>query len=488
MRILLINPKIKGYTRSITAPLGLLSIASSLQAEGHKVEIYDRTVEKEKAETVFESFAPDIVGISLVSIKSISDMKSIAASCKTYGLFTVVGGPLASELPADVLDCGNVDAVSIGEGERTWSEIAALRQKGESDLSLVKGIAYKAGDEIILTPQREFIDLGELPPLDWSLIDVEKYFQRSYGCNRMLYLYSAKGCPNDCTFCYNKDFHRCTYRKRPIEHVTAEIRYLVENHGLDGVYFADELWCRNRAEMKETCDALKALDLPFVWGCQTRVGFFTREDFDYMYDCGCRWVFFGIESGSKAVLERMHKHIPYDKIIPTVNSCSESGIATIVSFIVGFPDETVDDLKETVRLIEQLRTPLVNLNYYIIVPGSDMYKELIEKGRYIKPTFEQIEREDQLEIIEHNFSFIPENDMRFVRAHYMWRSFTAGNVTKDKSGSSFTLKVIIDALKGLTGNGFVAFVASAVYSAATFIRIFVNSHAHPGIKKKYGIK
>jgi len=101
----------------------------------------------------------------------------------------------------------------------------------------------------------------------FSVIDVPKYFQSSYGCKKMLYLYSAKGCPFSCVFCYNKDFHRCVYRKRPIDALLREISFLVKEYGMDGVYFADELWCKNVREMHEMCDALKSLQLDFVWGC-----------------------------------------------------------------------------------------------------------------------------------------------------------------------------------------------------------------------------
>ena len=76
MRIILINPATVGYSRSVTTPLGLLSIASCLQAKGHKVRLYDRTVEKAKLENVFRDFSPELVGVSLVSFKSVTSARS----------------------------------------------------------------------------------------------------------------------------------------------------------------------------------------------------------------------------------------------------------------------------------------------------------------------------------------------------------------------------------------------------------------------------
>ncbi|MBQ4626420.1 MAG: B12-binding domain-containing radical SAM protein, partial [Clostridia bacterium] len=318
MRILLINPATVGYSRSVTTPLGLLSIASSLQSKGHKVRLYDRPVEKVKAEKVFDEFRPELVGVSLVSFKSVYDALEMSEYAKKLSLPVVWGGPLASEIPETVLKKGCIDLVSIGEGEATWIELAEKFLNGERNFESVAGIAFRNEEgKTVITEARNFVDLGELPPIDWSLVDVPKYFQSSYECEKMLYLYCAKGCPHSCTFCYNKDFHRCTYRKRPLEHVLDEIGYLVKNHGMDGVYFADEMWGRNRSEMRMICDSLRSLDLEFVWGCQTRIGVFTEEDFKYMYDSGCRWVYFGVESGSENMLQKMNKRIPYDKIEET---------------------------------------------------------------------------------------------------------------------------------------------------------------------------
>lgn len=489
MRILLINPATVGYSRSVTAPLGLLSIASTLQAKGHTVRLYDRTVEKEKAESVFEKFKPQLVGVSLVSFKSVYDALEMSQYAKKHSLPVVWGGPLASEIPGTVLKKDCVDLVSIGEGEATWLELAELFEKGETDFLSVAGIALRnEKGETVLTPARDFVELSELAPIDWSLVDVPKYFQSSYECKRMLYLYCAKGCPHNCAFCYNKDFHRCTYRKRPLGHVLDEIRYLVENYDMDGVYFADEMWGRNRTEMRMICDSLRSLNLKFVWGCQTRIGVFSEEDFRYMYDSGCRWVFFGVESGSERMLQKMNKRIPYDKIEETFCNCRKAGIIAIGSFIVGFPDETVEDVAETVRLIERIETPLVNLNYFALVPGSDIYYRLIEEGKYHEITdLSEVADIRPIERNEYRFTDVPEIDLKVIRSWYMWRSFSAKSLSQDTENFSFAKKVITDALKQLKRSKLKDFIISMLLSGTEFLSIVYYSHFYPSVMKKYGM-
>lgn len=489
MNILFINPATTKYTRSISVPLGLLSIASYLESEGHAVCIYDRTVSKRELSVVLSDFRPDVAGISLVSYKSIDDMLSLAKALRQGKIPVIVGGPLASVLTDLVLDYDFIDAVSLGEGEATWLEIAEGYDGTAQSLEKIAGLAFRGKEgKTVYTPCRPFIDLALLPPLNWTLIDVPRYFQSSYGCKKMIYLYCAKGCPFSCTFCYNKDFHKSTYRKKPLEVLLGEIRFLVEHYGMDGVYFADEMWCTSRDEMHTVCDALKSLGLDFVWGCQTRVGVFDEDDFRYMYNSGCRWIFFGIESGSHRVLESINKRIDYDNIEPTFAGCKKAGLACIGSFIAGFPGETCEDLKMTVELIKRLDTSLINMNYLALIPGSQIYKSLVESGEYKEvKTLEQFGRKNPLDKMEYNYSQIPDIDIKVVRAYFMWKSFTATDIPGTEK-YSFAKKVITDALKSVKTGDFISFVISTAIAGIEFLKVFFYSHFFPSVKKKYNIK
>ena len=489
MNILFINPSTSGYTRSVSAPLGLLSIATFLKSKGYSVRIYDRTVDKTKPETIITEFPPDAVGISLVSYKSIDDTLSLAEKLREKGIPVIIGGPLASVQVKQTLSHDCFDAVSLGEGEMTWLDIAKYYEGKIASLIEIPGLAYKnKNGEIIYTQDRPFVDLSELPVLDWTLLDVPKYFQSSYGCKKMLYLYSAKGCPFSCTFCYNKDFHKCRYRKKPLEVLLEEIKFLVTNHGMDGVYFADEMWCRNSDEMHEICDSLRNLNLDFVWGCQTRIGIFDEEDFRYMHNSGCRWIFFGIESGSEKILRQINKKIDYDRIVSTFSDCRKAEIACIGSFITAFPDETEEDLADTVRLIQKLETSLININNLALIPGSDIYKSLTECGKHKEAdTLREFGKQKHMERLEYNYSLIPDIDINVIKAYFMWRSFTANDVPGTEK-HDFTKKVITDALKSIKTGDFLSFIISTYIAGIEFLKTAYYSHCYPKILKKYGLK
>ena len=241
--------------------------------------------------------------------------------------------------------------------------------------------------------------------------------------------------------------------------------------------------------MHETCDSLKSLGLPFVWGGQTRIGLFNEKDFAYMYDAGCRWIFFGVESGSPLILEKMNKRISYGKIRQTFADCKRAGIVAIGSFIIGFPGETEGDVRQTVSLIEQLDTSLINLNYFVVVPGSDVYQQLVTDGKYPAVTdLEMLASGDPMQRVEYNFSEVPALDMKVIHSRYMWRSFASNNITVDGKKSSFTKKVVVDALRSVKSGNLLFFPFAAWNAGIEFLRIWFYAHAYPGILKKYGAK
>ncbi len=89
MRILLINPRTDMSNRAITLPLGLLSIASYLSANGHSVRLFDRAVETQSLAEIARGFMPELVGVSLVSYKSLEDALLVSEYFKKLGLTVV---------------------------------------------------------------------------------------------------------------------------------------------------------------------------------------------------------------------------------------------------------------------------------------------------------------------------------------------------------------------------------------------------------------
>ena len=488
MKVLLINPSVGYYTRALSNPLGLLSIGTYLKQHGHNVKIYDRCVDKTKIDTLLKEFNPDIIGVSVMSSRGLKDAISISKKAKQYNKKVVWGGQLPSMQTDLVLNSAYVDIVSFGEGEETWKELLECIESGRA-YDNVKGLVYKRGSEIKYNSCREFSDLKDMPVSDWSLLDVPKYMQTYLGCSRMMYIYSSKGCPCRCAFCSNVNFHKSTHRKRPNEYVIKEIKYLVDNYGLDGVFFSDELWCIKKSDMEDFCERVHENGLDFHWGVQLRIGMFDENDFKKMYDAGCRWIFFGVESGSDDMLKQIHKNINKDAIKPTMDALRKIGITSICSFIIGFPDETVEQLRDTVALIDNIGANLTPIYHFTPLPGTELYDQMVSANRYKSAkTLEELSKIVATESIGKNLSAVPSRDLRVIRSWYHWKGFTNKNAFSAGKSFEFAKQTILSGLHAISLKGPINFFVNGFSALYEFIYVLWYSHAYPEIIKKYNLK
>ncbi len=488
MRVLLINPSVGYYTRALSNPLGLLSIGTYLKQNGHNVKIYDRCVDKTDIDTILCDFKPQIVGVSVMSSRGLKDAIKISKLIKKSGCTVVWGGQLPSMQTQLVLKSDCVDIVSFGEGEETWKELLVCLENDE-DYRQIKGIAYREEGNIIINSCREFSDLNDMPASDWSLLDVPKYMQTYLGCNKMMYIYSSKGCPCRCAFCSNVNFHKSTHRKRPNEYVIEEIKYLVENYGLDGVFFSDELWCVKKSDMVDFCNRVKESGLKFHWGVQLRIGMFDENDYRMMYESGCRWIFFGVESGSDEMLKSIHKNIDKQAIKPTIDALREIGITSICSFIIGFPDETVEQLRETVELIENVNSNLTPIYHFTPLPGTELYDKIISQNRYKEAkNLEELSRVVATESVGKNLSSVPTRDLRVIRSWYHWKGFTNKNAYTSGKSFEFAKQVILSGLHSISLKGPIHFFVDGFTALYEFLYVLWYSHMYPAVLKKYGMK
>ncbi len=484
MKAVFVYPKIENIFMSSNAPLGIMSIASYLNANGHEAIIYDRFVSKKSIADVLNEFKPDIVGISVIALSYLNDAMKVAEAVKAEHIPVVFGGIVSSSLPKEILDGGYADYVSINEGEYTWLEMA---NAFDANLPFddIKGLAYIKNSEYCRTEDRELIDLSTLPDLDWSLVETEKYFQINYGCKRMLVTYTSKGCPNRCSYCYNPVFNRSKNRKRPLQQVINEMKMLVEKYGADGFDFTDDSLFITRNEMIEFCEAIKASGLDIRFSHYLSIGILnTPEDFKILYDAGCRTIFFGIESGSEKTLKALNKKLKPDLVKSNIDCCIQANIVPIPAFLLGVPGEDEEDLRATIALAKSLNGASVVYNFYTPLPSSRLYDELIADGRLEKLTdLRDFAKIKVFEGFYKNLSAVPTSDLLTIRRFIRLRTMTS-NVGGTKNGQ--LTKIITSNLRSWSSRGVIGFFRSA-FNAAMTILDALTLFLHPKIRKKYDL-
>jgi len=490
VRILIFHPSTNYFIKAPSVPLGALSIATFLKDRGHTVKISDRCIKKENIKKLIKMFKPDLVGLSIMSARGIEDAKYISETTKKLNIPVIWGGHYPTFIFEDALNSGVVDAVVLNEGEYTITELINELEKKTpvNRMDSIDGLAFLRNGEIIVTKPRAFADLADLPVIDYSLVDVPKYFQTWFGCKKMLYLYGSKGCPFTCTFCYNHAYNNSTYRKRPNDDLFAEFDYLVKEHGMDGIYFTDDVFCPKKEDLRNFCSIMKQKNYNLTWGCQARIGQFDSEDFRLLHDSGCRWVFFGIETGSEEMQHKVKKNLDFSKMEDTFRVTKDLGIITISSLIIGFPDETEEQLRDTVNLTKRIKADLYPVNLYTPNIEQELCQELIQKGRFNPPkTLDEHAKLNQTNDYYKSFSTIPKRELMVIRSYFHWISFTRKDTGASSKSFEFAGKAINDAVINIFRFGIISFVFTSVNSTRTFINVVWNVFAHPKIRKKYGL-
>lgn len=485
MKVLLIMPVNCDVIHSESLPLGILSIASYLEQHGVETRICDFAIKRQSLNKVLDSFHPDIVGISVASIKAIDGTLDISRKLRKRKIPIVWGGPFCDgTVTQHIFDTGLVDILSFREGEETWLELVRTLENN-GPLSSVKGIAYLDEGKIVKTEERSFLAPEKLPRINFDYIDVPLYFQHLYGCKRLLYLYWSKGCPGQCTFCYNHTSHSHLRRKRPLTVFFDEVKELVEQYDMDGFYMADELAFASDRELNEFCDNLDGLGVSVKFGFQTRIGLLSREAIKRAYRSGCRWIDFGVESGNRDILCKFKKNIPYDKIEETFDACDEAKIISIANFIIGFPDETREQLQDTIDLAKRIHSTQNTFVQYIAGP---MLEDGLEPQRFHNPypKFKKISDYQKNDFFKNGYSLsaVPKKDLRVIQSHFLWDAIFKKDYFENIDYYLF-FKSIENFFHRLWTLRFPFAVKAVCEITGDFIRFFIEEHFYPEIHKKY---
>lgn len=482
MRVLLINTLPDFVKQRVTVPLGLLSIATYLSKNGHTVKVFDRTVRSVGLQKHLRTFRPDIVGLSVISSKSYSDARKISIVIKKRGIPVVVGGIAPSLNPEVMLGSAVADYVVIGEGEIT---LLALLEALTANKPLrgIEGLAFRENGEVVVNKERKPADLADLPVTDFRFVNPRDYFVSSSGGNltrdKMLHVYSSKGCVYRCAYCYNTCFENNGWRARPPEYFLREIKCLIEDYGADSIFFADDLMIPSREYADYICGKIKESGMAFLWGCDVRADMCTKEMLDTMYDAGCRWLFVGIESGSERMQRMINKKKNLRKAKETIDYCKEIGIATTTSFMIGLPDETEDDLRDTVRFAQKLNSDIKVLFYFGPVPKSELHNRLAESGR-LKPakSFRDWSRLKFFDTIGPNYTKVTDKELKVINSVCFMSMVQIGYNPKMFFRQAwyilkrFSLKSVLLEFK----------------LACELLSMIWYASAYPGIRSKYGFE
>lgn len=489
MKILFIQPKAGFFVRGTTYPVcrSMMVTASYMKKLGHEVQVFDRCIDYRIFSDVINDFLPEISMIYVPPTASLDDAKKISEYCRNKGSLVIWGEVVASSVSESVVEKAIADFVITGETEEKLRLFTEEYSSGNRNFEQIPGLTYIKDGKIISSENRNNVNLDILPEIDWELIDVNKCFRAFPGCRKMLYLYTSRGCPHRCGFCYNTMFYNSQHRKRDISHVLNEIKNLEEKYGLDGVNFSDELLILTEDEIQQIYDFRKKNNLSFIWGGEVRADTYKNSEIlKKMYDAGCRWVLIGIETGSEVTRKSINKPMSHETIRSFIDKCTQAEISVYGSFIIGFPDETSDRLRETTQFALSLDLDAFLFNFFVVIPKTPLGNKLVAEGRLnIDSMFNSATASRKLQTLSDNYSEISSKELLIVKSYFDWLTFTRNK--KDSGFKNPFMKKALDTLKHFA-DGNINDIINNLYNAVkTFFTVLYYSHAYPAINKKYGL-
>lgn len=380
-KILLINPVLIENQLPRIISFGIAYIAQQLISCGYDVEILDIDANRYPKEEVLrriESSTCDIVGIgSLVTAYRylswlIPEIRRLKPNVKI-----ILGGGIATAIPARCIERFGVDYVVIGEGEITIIDLLKTLNQGGNILE-VDGIAFKDNSGLKFTRPRELMpSLENVPHVNVEFFPIKKLLKNN---NNDFQVHVQRGCPNSCTFCFN--CFRVVSNKvryRPVENVIDEIESVRYRLPIKYFYLSGECVVMNKKWILTFCRELVERRMDIKYRVTSRLDTLDEERLEWLKKSGCQILSFGLESGSPDILKIMKKNIDLEKA-KKILKLAERYIPTIeVSIMYGYSGENERTIRETTDYCKELGI-LPTFFFATAYPGTKLWEMAVEGG------------------------------------------------------------------------------------------------------------
>jgi anaerobic magnesium-protoporphyrin IX monomethyl ester cyclase len=383
MRVLLLSTP-HPLEESPLPPLSLSYLASVLIREGIEVRIVDFLVTRyhpRKLRRELEEYRPQLVGATCVTL-NYPIARRMLKVCKDFDphIFTVIGGPhVTFALEETLLQSPWIDAIVIGEGERTLIELARAVEEGK-DIHHVRGIAFADGGAVVRTsPQARIEDLDQLPLPARELLPMARYRALGTTCT----VITSRGCPYSCIFCSGHRMFGPKVRFRSPGLVVDEIEKLQRDFGLAKINIVDDTFTLNHHHTRAVCEEMLRRNLTIKWSAFARVDRISEDITQLMKRAGCEWVLFGVESGNEEILKTIRKGITLDEVQRGVKIAAEAGINVFNSFILGLPGESPDTAHRSLAFGDELYQKYgAKYGFHMLapLPGTELYEKAKDYG------------------------------------------------------------------------------------------------------------
>lgn len=377
--------KIAGHETELIFDPGIGDVEYKFEFLGKSFDITKKMISKLK------SYSPDLIAFSSLTNLYPWVSKMSALIKKEMDIPIIVGGLHPTILPEHVIANPNIDMICIGEGEEAILELVDSMQNKKLDYS-IKNIWFKKNGDIIKNPTRPLIqNLDSLPFPDKDIF-------RRYGCfSERLYVMTGRGCPYQCTYCFNSYYRQLLnrdghpyVRRRSVENVIQELNFFKSKYKIKEIFFYDDIFTTNNNWIEKFCLIYKKeIHLPFKILVHPHT--VRKNMMRLLADAGCIYVDMGIESGSEEIRCKLLKRNEKDHdIINAAKILKDVGIKFCTLNIVGFPGETCEQMWQTYELNRKISPNGTIVTIFYPFPKTELADLCIREGFITQDVYKKI--------------------------------------------------------------------------------------------------
>lgn len=333
----------------------------------------------------------DFCGISAIFSPTYGYLGIISQMVKEMFPQAVVmaGGGVPSNLMAQVFkDAPCIDIISYGEGEIAIAGFVTAEDELyylENSCSLMTREKLEQGFQFSF----EFIeDLDQIPPLDFSLIEFEKYSSHAHPQNNKpvvaVPLMFSRGCPFNCCFCASHSIHGKRVRYNSLERIKSDVKFFMNRYHANTITVWDDNFFVEKKRAIALLDYFMELDMAVEFVNSLPVYQIDDELAGRLKASGTDVVSLAIESGNSRVLKDIiHKPLCLEMVPRAIHCLKKYDMYVKGLFVIGFPGETLEDIQVTMEFIHHSELDWIDIFIASPLPGSDLY-DMCQTGGYLK--------------------------------------------------------------------------------------------------------
>jgi len=369
-------------------PLGTLYAMAYLRENGFEVRLFDTMFCDSAGDirSTIDSYKPDIFvsyddGFNYLTKMCLTNMREACFEMQSYaksmGCKVITSSSDAADHFESYLSRG-ADVIAIGEAEQTLLELCEAFKTSVA-IDHIPGIAYFSNGEVRKTQKRGVLkDLDLLPTPAWDLLDISPYkkmWMENHGYFSLNFV-TTRGCPYKCNWCA-KPIYGNRYNTHGPEQVVKEIKKWQTQFGFTHVWFADDIFGLKPSWVVEFNEHIKKENLKISYKIQSRADLLVEPQYiEALAASGCSDVWMGAESGSQKILDAMDKGTTIGQIYKATALLKKHGIRVSLFLQLGYLNETIEDIKLTIKMVRDLLPDDIGISVSYPLPGTKFYEKV----------------------------------------------------------------------------------------------------------------